>query len=279
MNRQSLKPQNKKRFAVLSASICLAVTTFAGYAHAQTPEEKGYEIAARSDRTDRGFGDSEVVSRMILKDSQGRESERVLFQRTLEVQDETVGDKSIIVFQEPADIEGTALLSHTKILDPDDQWLYLPALKRVKRISSKNKSGPFVGSEFAFEDFTALELNKYDYKYLRVEKCPNAPELMCDVVERYPRYEHSGYTKQIGWIDQKDYQGRQVDYYDRKGDLLKTLTFDDYKLYDNKYWRSHTLRMVNHQNGKSTDFTFDQYKFGLGFTDNDFEKGVLKRVR
>ena len=55
----------------------------------------------------------------------------------------------------PRDIEGTALLSHAKILDADDQWLYLPALKRVKRISSSNKSGPFVGSEFAFEDFTA----------------------------------------------------------------------------------------------------------------------------
>ena len=81
--------------------------------------------------------------------------------RTLEVPDESVGDKSLIIFDSPRDIKGTALLSYAKILDPDDQWLYLPALKRVKRISSVNKSGPFVGSEFAFEDFTALELNKY----------------------------------------------------------------------------------------------------------------------
>lgn len=246
---------------------------------AQTPEEKGFEIAARSDRTDRGFGSSEVTSTMILRNKQGQESKRVMFQRTLEVQDENLGDKSILVFQSPADVDGTALLSHAKILDPDDQWLYLPALKRVKRISSRNKSGPFVGSEFAFEDFTALELNKYTYQYIKSEPCPTAPELTCDVIERYPQYEFSGYTKQVGWIDQTDFQGRQVDYYDRKGEKFKTLTFSDYKLYGDKVWRAHTLKMVNHATGKSTDFLFGDYTFGLELSDKDFVKGVLTRVR
>ena len=202
-----------------------------------------------------------------------------MFQRTLEVQDESVGDKSILVFQEPADIEGTALLSHAQILEQDNQWLYLPALKRVKRISSKNKSGPFVGSEFAYEDFTAQELGKYDYKFLREEPCPNAPSLTCNVTERTPKYEFSGYTKQIGWSDQTDKQQRQIEYYDRKGDLLKTLTFEGYKQYEGKYWRAHELKMVNHQTGKKTDFLFEDYKFGIGLDDNDFVKGVLKRVR
>lgn len=259
-----------------SLSLALIVTS---PALAETAEEKGFAIAARSDRSDRGFVDSEVTSTMILRNNQGQESKRVLFQRTFEVQDEDLGDKSIIVFQSPADVDGTALLSHAKILDPDDQWLYLPALKRVKRISSKNKSGPFVGSEFAFEDFTALELNKYTYKYLREEPCPGVPSLTCDVVERYPQYEFSGYTKQIGWIDQKDFQGRQIDYYDRKGEKLKTLTFDGYKKYQGKFWRPHEMKMVNHVTGKSTDFLFDEYKFGLGLSDKDFQKGVLKRVR
>ncbi|NIT13503.1 MAG: outer membrane lipoprotein-sorting protein, partial [Candidatus Dadabacteria bacterium] len=99
-----------------------------------------------------------------------------------------LGDKSITVFDEPRDIEGTALLSHTKILDPDDQWLYLPAVKRVKRISSKNKSGPFVGSEFAYEDLLSQEVDKYNYKWLKDEKCG---DLECHVVERYPLYENS----------------------------------------------------------------------------------------
>lgn len=260
-----------------SAAIALAVSTPA--LASQTAEEKGFEIAARSDRSDRGFKDSEVRSVMILRNKQGQESRRELFQRTLEIQDEDAGDKSILVFESPADVEGTALLSHAKILDPDDQWLYLPALKRIKRISSKNKSGPFVGSEFAFEDFTAQELNKFTYKYIGEEPCPTEAALTCDVVERYPRYEFSGYSKQITWIDQRDYQSRQIDFYDRKGAKLKTLTFSDYKKYGENIWRSHTLKMTNHLTGKSTDFLFQDYTFGIGFEDNDFQKGVLKRVR
>ncbi len=275
MTLSSLKRQNKCLIGILAtATMIVSMPSIA-----ETPEEKGYEIAARSDRTDRGFGNQEVRSTMILRNGQGQESTRELFQRTLEVPDESVGDKSIIVFESPADVEGTAMLSHAQILDPDDQWLYLPALKRVKRISSKNKSGPFLGSEFAFEDFTSQELGKYGYKYLRTETCPNIPALTCDVVERTPKYEYSGYTKQISWVDQKDYQVRQINFYDRKDEHMKTLTFEDYKKYNDKYWRFHKLKMTNHQKGKSTDFIFHEYKFDLDLNDNDFEKGVLERVR
>ncbi len=237
---------------------------------------KGYEIAARSDRSDRGFGDSRVQLQMILRNAAGQEATRTLWLNTLEIVDETVGDKSMIVFDTPADIEGTALLSHAKILDPDDQWLYLPALKRVKRISSVNKSGPFVGSEFAFEDFTGLELNKYDYQYLREEACGDR---LCDVIERIPRYEHSGYTRQVAWVDQDVYQVRRVDFYDRRGELLKTLHLEDYRVYDGNYWRAHRLAMVNHRTGKSTDLIYQDYVFNSGLADRDFVKAALKRQR
>jgi predicted RND superfamily exporter protein len=180
-------------------------------------ERRGFEVAARADRSDRGFGDSDVQLEMVLRNSAGRESTRSLAITTFEVADESVGDKSLVVFDSPNDIKGTALLSHARILDPDDQWLYLPALKRVKRISSANKSGPFVGSEFAFEDFTALELNKYDYDWLREE---TLGDLQTDVVERTPRYENSGYSRQISWVDQEVFQVRKVEFYDRRGDLL-----------------------------------------------------------
>ena len=244
--------------------------------NASTPEEKGFDIAARSDRSDRGFTDSEVQLKMVLRNKAGQESRRTLVLKTLEVPDENQGDKSLIIFDSPADIDGTALLSHAKILDPDDQWLYLPALKRTKRISSVNKSGPFVGSEFAFEDFTALELNKYRYKFLRTEAFNG---MLCDVVERYPRYEHSGYTKQISWIDQKVYQVRKVEFHDRRGDLLKTLTLEDYRDYGANYWRAHKLTMVNHQTGKSTDLLYSAYVFKRGLSNRDFSKGVLRRIR
>ena len=266
-------PRNNVRRA---AALALAALVAASPAHAQSPEEKGFAVAARNDRSDRGFTDSKVSMKMILRNAAGQESTRTLTLNTLEVPDEQVGDKSMIVFNSPADINGTALLSHAKILDADDQWLYLPALKRVKRISSVNKSGPFVGSEFAFEDFTALELNKYDYRYLKEESCG---DMTCDVVERKPRYEHSGYSRQVAWIDRKDHQVRKVDFYNRRGDLLKTLEQKNWKHYDGKYWRAHLLAMRNYLTGKSTDLVFGEFKFQSGLSERDFVKNTLKRLR
>jgi hypothetical protein len=237
---------------------------------------KAYQIAARSDRSDRGFGDSVVDLKMVLRNAAGQETTRELQIATFELPDENVGDKSLVVFKTPRDIEGTALLSYAKILEPDDQWLYLPALKRVKRVSSANKSGPFVGSEFAFEDFTSLELNKFSYAYLGEERLG---ELTVDVVERKPRYDNSGYTRQVAKIDQQIFQIRQVDFYDRRGDLLKTLTLDDYREYDEGIWRAQRLHMVNHQTGKSTDLVYGDYAFNTGQSEDDFVKGRLTRLQ
>lgn len=238
-------------------------------------EQQGYEIAARSDRSDEGFGSSAVDANMILRNAAGQQSTRELRFQTLERENEDVGDKTLVVFESPRDVEGTALLSHAKILEPDDQWLYLPALKRVKRISSANKSGPFVGSEFAFEDFTATELNKYTYRYIGEEPCG---EFTCDVVERFPRYENSGYTRQLSFVDQKHYQVRKVEFYDRKDSLLKTLTLNDYRNY-NDIWRAQTFSMVNHQTGKETDIVYGDYDFSTGLDEGDFQRGVLTRIR
>jgi hypothetical protein len=264
-------PKSSVRLSSLLLGVLFAMPLVA-----LTPAEQGYEIAARSDRSDRGFGDSSVELEMILRNAAGEVTSRTLLLRTLEMPDEDVGDQSLIVFDTPRDIEGTALLSHARILEPDDQWLYLPALKRVKRISSVNKSGPFVGSEFAFEDFTALELKKYDYRYIGEEACG---EYTCDIVERIPRYEHSGYTRQVAWTDQSIYQVHKVDFYDRRGELLKTLTLSDYRKHLDKYWRAHRLDMVNHRTGKSTQLVYGDYEFGIGLTKRDFTKGVLDRQR
>ncbi|MEL6790572.1 MAG: outer membrane lipoprotein-sorting protein [Pseudomonadota bacterium] len=245
-------------------------------ARGTTPEaQKGYDISARSDRTDTGFGDSKVSARMVLRNAAGQETERELSFSTLEKTDETVGDKSLVIFESPRDVEGTALLSHAKILDPDNQWLFLPALKRVKRISSANKSGAFVGSEFAFEDFTVTELNKFTYSYIGEEELDG---MTVDVIERFPRYEKSGYTKQKSWVDQDIFQARKVEFYDRRGALLKTLTLSDYKNY-NGVWRAQKFSMVNHQSGKETDLLYEDYSFKNGLSEKDFNQGVLSRLR
>ena len=93
---------------------------------------------------------------------QATESKRELEIRTLEVKDD--GDKSLTVFHTPRDVRGTALLTFSHGVDPDDQWLYLPALRRVKRIASNNQSGPFMGSEFGktFPGRLLLQVNTAD---------------------------------------------------------------------------------------------------------------------
>jgi len=261
------------RIAALAAALVLAL---AASAQAETPEERGRAIAEEMDRRDLGFEDSYSELKMVLANKQGQSSTRELSIQTLEVPERETGDKALIVFDHPRDIEGTAFLSFTKILEPDDQWLYLPALKRVKRISSANKSGPFVGSEFAYEDMLSQEVDKYSYRWLRDEACG---PLTCYVVERTPLYENSGYTRQIAWIDQAEYRVQRVDYYDRKDALLKTLTLSDYNQYLDQYWRANDWFMQNHQTGKTTRLTFDNWDFRIGLDENDFDPNRLKRLR
>jgi hypothetical protein len=133
-----------------------------------------------------------------------------------------------------------------------------------------------MGSEFAYEDLASQEVAKYTYKYLRDEKANGAD---CFVLERFPTYEHSGYKRQLAWINKAEYRPEKIEFYDRKNDLLKTLTFSSYKQYLNKFWRADTMTMVNHQNGKSTILNWGNYAFKTGLSDRDFNKNALKRAR
>jgi outer membrane lipoprotein-sorting protein len=139
-----------------------------------------------------------------------------------------------------------------------------------------------MGSEFAYEDLASQEIDKYSYKYLRDEKI-NTKEFPagvdCFVVERYPAYEHSGYTRQIAWVNKDRYVAEKIEFYDRKNDLLKTLTNTDYKQYLDKYWRPNEMLMENHQTGKSTTLTWENYQFKTGLTDKNFSRNSLKRAR
>ena len=241
---------------------------------AQTAEERGLAIAVEADKKDLGFKDSEAELEMILRNQHGEESTRSMRNKTLEVEND--GDKSLVVFDTPKDVKGTAFLSHTHSVGSDDQWLYLPALKRVKRISSNNKSGPFMGSEFAFEDISSQEIEKYTYKFIKEELLDGVD---CFVIERYPVDKNSGYSKQLVWFDKAEYRQQKIDFYDRKGELLKTLTSHGYQKYLDKVWRQSEMKMVNHITGKSTDLFFNNYSFANGLSDRDFDKKSLERIR
>ncbi len=265
------------RTAMVAALTAAAIMGSAdGAVSQQSAEARGRAIAEEADERDYGWGDNSTTMRMVLRNRNGDESVREMRRRALETKEAGAGDKSVIIFDAPRDVAGTSLLSHTKILDPDDQWLFLPALKRVKRISSANKSGPFVGSEFAYEDLVSQELDKYNYRFVGEEACG---DLECYVVERLPLYENSGYTKQIVWWDKDEYRVQRIDFYDRKDSLLKTLIYHGYEQYLGQYWRPSLMAMENHQNGKSTDLMFSDWTFDNGLTDGDFTPSRLRRGR
>ncbi len=237
---------------------------------AQSAEEKGIQIAKAAEAADEGFGSSTVELKMVLKNKNGQTSERSLTTRTLELTED--GDKSLIIFGSPKDVKGTATLTFTHKTVADDQWLYLPSIKRVKRISSDNKSGPFVGSEFAYEDLSSQEVEKYSYKFLEAKG-----DLL--LVEQDPTDPKSGYTRRIVTYNKgKGYRIEKIEFYDRKNALLKTLTYSNYELYKNKFWRAGTLQMVNHQSNKETVLTFSDYDFEAELTDDDFTQAALKRA-
>jgi len=240
----------------------------------EDPVEKGLAIATEANRRDNGFQDLTAHLEMTLYNRHGQNTTRRVRVRTLETEDD--GDKSLTIFDQPRDVKGTALLTFSHKVKSDDQWLFLPALKRVKRISSANKSGSFMGSEFAYEDISSEEVEKYTYRWLRDEDYEGKS---CFVIERDPVDPNSGYTRQVAWIDKTEYRLLKVDYFDRKKSLLKTLLFKQYHQYLDHYWRAEIMEMSNHQSGKHTTLHWKDYQFRVGLKDKDFTKNSLKRAR
>ena len=267
------------RAMFLLFALSLAVATQLGappaaYAENDTPEEAGMKIAQDARARDVGFGNFTAQQVMVLRNKQGQESRRQLRVQVLEVSDD--GNRSLFVFDEPRDVQGTAFLIHTHREDADDQWLFLPALRRVKRISSANRSGSFMGSEFAYEDLTPQEVEKFTYKYLHDEPCGDST---CTVTERFPVDTKSGYRRQVVWRDQDELRVRKVEYYDRKDAHLKTLTMENYAQHLDSYWRPAEMTMVNHLTGKSTVLTWTDYQFQTDLEENDFTQTALRRAR
>ena len=281
MNKSRIKYRTKFR---IKSTLMGSLTTLllAAYLPTQSmasgavmsPEKRGLAIAQEVESRDTGWHDAKADMRMILTNAEGEQSIREIRQRLLEVEGD--GDKGLTIFDAPRDIKGTGFLSYTHAIDADEQWLFLPALTRVKRIASNNKSGPFIGSQFSYEDISSFEVEKFSYTYLRDEDVDGRPTF---VIENTPKYKYSGYTRLITWIDQERYVPVKIAYYDRKNKLFKTQTFNDYKQYLNQYWRSHSQKMENHINGKLTLLEWKNYMFNTGLALKDFNRTVLKRLK
>lgn len=257
-------------FALLSPSVVIAE---------DDAQKKGWEIAQAIEDRDLGFGDSQAKVKMVMVDETGTETIREFEFKRLEV--EKQGDKSLIKFVFPADIRGTALLTHPQDSKDDDQWLYLPGINRTKRIQSRNKSGAFVGSEFSFEDMADKSLDEFSYQFVRTESCQTQNkafkyDAICDVIERVPVDKTSGYSKQIVWADQEEHRIVRIDFYDRKETLLKTMLSSEFELFDEHYWRPKNVDMLNAQSGRKTRLHYVDITFSNGLSERDLSRRSLR---
>ncbi|MCR9277424.1 MAG: outer membrane lipoprotein-sorting protein [Pseudomonadaceae bacterium] len=246
-----------------------------GDATADASELTGRDIFEAYDERTSGFVDLTVELEMVLRSKTGAETRRQLTFKEMEVDDD--GNMSIIVFDAPRAIKGAGLLSHAHPDIADDQWLYLPATRRVKKVATRNKSGPFMGSEFAYEDLSALEIDRFEYQLLGEEPCG---ELNCWRVERRPLDEYSGYSRHEVLLDQQALRLQKIDYYNRRGELAKTADMSDYQLFDNGQWRAGRMFMSNHLSGKSTELIWRDFQFNQALiAERDFTTNALKRAR
>ncbi len=241
-----------------------------GAAFAGPPD--GLKIFERLDSLNAGFGDQVSEVRMVLKSPAGPASERNFSLKTLESRKN--GDRILLVFKDPLDIKGTALLTHDKKAGANDVWIYLPGFHRVKRIADNNRASPFVGSEFSYEDIDGLNLQvgKFRYKYLKDEILDGTA---CRVVERSATGMVSAYARQVAWIDSSGRKVMKLEAYRGDGSLAKVISFKSYSQYPGGYWRPAEITAENRDNGRTTTLFLSDYKFRNGFNERLFNENTL----
>jgi hypothetical protein len=238
-----------------------------------SPEEKGLDIALQMEKANSGFVGESSQMKMELIDAYGARVTRLMEGKVREVSED--GDQSLSIFLNPKDVKGTKMLTWSHKDKDDDQWLFLPSSKRVKRISSRGKSASFMGSEFSYEDLGSQEVEKYNFKWLKDQKLDGSDVW---VLERKSK-KKSGYSKMILFVSKKYLNSLKTEYYDRKGELLKVAAvtdFQNYKVPGKSVWRSSKIHMKNIQTKKESIISWDQRKLGVKFKAKDFKKRSLK---
>ncbi len=220
----------------------------------------------------RATGDDQTsMLTMTLTNKSGQTRVRKIQQYSKDLGDT---EKSIMFFQTPADVKNTSFMNWSYDSDKaDDQWIYLPALKKVKRISSDSKSDYFMGSDFTYDDLGDRKLNADDHTLLREETKNNKP---CYVIESKSKNEDYMYSKTITWIDKSTFVGVQKEFYDEDEELLKTLTINEVKKIEGFYVITNS-EMKNVQNNHSTTMILSDVTVNTGITASKFSERMMMR--
>lgn len=238
----------------------------------------GFEIAKKTD--ERSEGEHLVQTlKMELIDKRGKKRERITTTYRRYYGKER---RQAIFYQEPSNIRGTAFLVYDY---PDsgkdnDQWLYLPALRKTRRISASNRGDYFLGTDMTYEDINLgnkMSLEDFTYKTL---KRVTVDGFDCYVIEGTPIDEKTakelGYSKIQAWVDLNNWMIRKGEYWDIAGNHLKSLKVADIKKIDG-VWTGHQLHIANHKTGHQTYFYFSNVDYRTTVEDDVFTEQALVR--
>ena len=231
----------------------------------------GLQIAKKIREANRGFGGDISETRMAVIDAHGRKIERLMEIKTIEVEGD--GNRSLMTFLFPKDVKGTKMLTWEHGESDDKQWLYLPSLKRVKKIYGSNRSSSFMGSEFTYEDLASgQEVKKYNYKFL------SKIEGKSWTIERRSKGK-SYYTKAIVTYSIDYMNPIEIKYYDKRNKVQKVSTFSNWKKYkvgQKEFWYAHQVEMNNIQTNRRSLLIWDNKKFVSSLKGKDFRKSSLR---
>ena len=210
--------------------------------------------------------------RMTLTNSRGDQRVREMKQYLKDFGSE---DKKIMFFLAPADVRDTSFMnwSYDEAGRDDDQWIYLPALKKVKRISSDSKSDYFMGSDFTYDDLGDRHPSKDTHTVVRTETL-NGEE--CYVVESIPQEEEYMYSRTVTWVVKDRWIGAQKEFYDEDGDVLKILTVKEYEQISG-YWIILKTEMRNVQEEHTTLMEIEHVVLDSGIADKTFTERIMRR--
>jgi hypothetical protein len=223
---------------------------------------------------------SEAVVKMVIGDDKGSTRERKMTMAT-KLFDGGKTEKRIVRFLEPADVKGTGVLMFDYDTKADDVWIFLPALRKTRRIVSSQRSQSFLGSEFSFGDLASPSLDDYKYELVKEE---DAGGEGCYVINVTPKDKATGdaegYSKKTVWISKATYTVRRTQFFDPAGKLLKELNTSDVKLLDaaHKRYRAMKSEMVNKQNGRKSVFESEKVNVTPDTKDEYFTQGYLERT-
>lgn len=223
--------------------------------------------------------DSMADATFTLINKTGQERVRKTF-GTTKLEENGIDNMRMTRFLSPPDVKGTVSLLIEHAEKDDDIWIYLPALKKVRRLVSNNKKDSFVGTDFSYADVIGYKVGEWNYKLLKEELIEGQP---CYVIEALPKSDaiktSNGYSKRIGWLRKDNLMTVKMDFWDETGQLLKTSTYTDIQLVDKARgkWQAMRLEASNVQTGHRTVIKFDNFKANQQVKDEFFTTRYMEK--